>query len=86
MKSYTISIDPTFGSTLLDQITSVLEEDHTTASFDTSSDIQCIVIHVYPGDFSNISNGMRSIITGFVEKSGMEEHGETSILNRHPSN
>ncbi|KAF9551722.1 hypothetical protein CPC08DRAFT_823151 [Agrocybe pediades] len=60
--------NPTFGSTFLGHITSALEENRNDAPGPS-----CLVTHVYPSDFSNISNGMKAIVSGFIEKSGLLE-------------
>src|SRR3954471_2671927 len=66
--------DPTFGSTFLGHITSALEENRNDAPGPS-----CLVTHVYPSDFSNISNGMKAIVSGFIEKSGLLEKGVRTL-------
>ncbi|KJA25290.1 hypothetical protein HYPSUDRAFT_76037 [Hypholoma sublateritium FD-334 SS-4] len=53
------------GSAVLDSITSELEGKTAIYGGENSN---CVLAHIYPGDIPNITTGMRSIITGLIEK------------------
>ncbi len=54
---------------MLDSITTELE-DHT-GIFGRESN-SCILAHIYPGDITNVTTGMRSIIAGLIENHEMD--------------
>ncbi|KAF8964769.1 origin recognition complex subunit 3 N-terminus-domain-containing protein [Flammula alnicola] len=76
-------INPGLGSALLEHVTSQLEDEDTT--LDPAEGVKCSVCHLYPGDIPNISTGMRSVVSGFVDKAEMLERVKrkpaTSLAN-----
>lgn len=47
--------------------------------------VNCSVIHLYPGDFPNIMAGMKSIITGLIDNADLER-GTLSYFSTYHSN
>ncbi|KDR77233.1 hypothetical protein GALMADRAFT_66332 [Galerina marginata CBS 339.88] len=76
-------INPALGSPFLDDVTTQLENGQ--FSSDGHQLDKCIVTHLYPGDFPNVSTGMKSVISGFLEKDEMFERVKrkpaTSLAN-----
>lgn len=63
----------------MDSITSTLEGDDENYSGEGA---RCTVIHMYPGDVPTIAAGMRTIISGFVNKGQTEENGALYSTSR----
>lgn len=59
------------GAALLHEIANILEppEDSTSTSDAASSTPETFVTHLYPGEKPNIGTCMKSLITGFVDRS-----------------
>ena len=69
---FCVSPDPAFGSMYLDQVATQLEDlDQIPESTLTIKIFVTHLVTVYPTDFPNVQTGMRSIITGYVERNDL---------------
>ena len=71
-------LDPGLGPSFLENIAAQLEDS---GAKDSGVDIECSVIHLYPGDFPNLTTGMRAIVSSFLEQGGTPDQGMNALYS-----